>query len=71
MLTRDRELWAMALHVEREHGEDGQAFIVAQMERNRLLGEQAGIDLWAGVARRFEQLQRSADGGFLDHKAAD
>lgn len=46
----------MALHVEREHGADAPAFIAAQAERNRLAGEQGGVDLWEAVARRFSQL---------------
>lgn len=59
-MTRDQELWAMALHVEREHGADGPAFIIAQAERNRLAGERAGVDLWEAVGQRFEQLQSRA-----------
>lgn len=56
MLTRDQELWAMALHVEREHGDNGPQFIAEQIERNRLAGEQGGVDLWEAVRRRFAQL---------------
>lgn len=55
-MTRDQELWAMALHVEREHGDAGRAFIAAQAERNRLAGEQGGVDLWEAVRWRLDQL---------------
>ena len=46
----------MALYVEREHGAYGPSFIAAQAERNRLAGEQGGVDLWAAVGRRFAKL---------------
>ena len=57
-LTRDRELWAMALHVEREHGEAGPHFISEQIERNAAAGEQGGVDLWKAVGRRYKALSR-------------
>lgn len=46
----------MALHVEREQGEGGQQFIAEQIERNRLAGEQGGVDLWEAVGRRFQEI---------------
>lgn len=55
-MTRDQELWAMALHVEQRHGERAAAFIAAQIERNRFVGERGGVDLWEAVGRRFDQL---------------
>lgn len=55
-MTRDQELWAIVLHVEREHGGDGPAFIAEQIGRNALEGEQGGIELWTEVARRYERL---------------
>lgn len=55
-MTRDQELWAMALHVERHHGADGPRFIAEQIERNAAAGEQGGVDLWEAVGRRFSQL---------------
>lgn len=58
-LTSDQELWAMALHVEREHGAEGPAFIAEQIERNALAGEPAGVNLWRDVARRFDQLVKT------------
>jgi hypothetical protein len=33
MLTRDKELWAMALWVEKHHGEDGAAFIAQRIKQ--------------------------------------
>lgn len=54
-MTRDQELWAMALHVERHQGANGPRYIVEQIERNARLGELGGVDLWEEVARRFYQ----------------
>ena len=61
-MTRDQELWAMALHVERHHGADGPSFIAEQIGRNALAGEPGGIELWEGVARRYRQLSERAVG---------
>ena len=63
-MTRDQELWGMALHVERHHGADGPRFISEQVVRNALVGEPGGVDLWKAVARRFEQLAQDMDGSY-------
>lgn len=57
-MTRDQELWSMALHVERHHGTNGPQFIAGQIERNRLAGEQSGVDLWEAVAVKVKSLER-------------
>jgi hypothetical protein len=53
MMTRDQELWAMALWVEKHHGEQGAAFIAAQIERLVLHGEEGGVALWREVEDRY------------------
>lgn len=55
-MKREAELWAMALWVERHHGEQGTAFIAAQIERNASAGEQGGVDLWQAVQLRLDRL---------------
>ena len=60
-MTRDQELWAMALHVERERGEGGPQFIAEQIERNLLDDEQGGVRLWLAVAERFQKLLSRAE----------
>lgn len=57
-MTRDKELWALALGVEKHHGADGPRFIAERVGELALAGEAGGVDLWRGVAARFDRLQR-------------
>ncbi len=59
VLTRDQELWGVALWVEKNHGEGGPAFIAKQIERLALEGDEVGVAMWRTVAERFDQLCRS------------
>ena len=55
-LTRDQELWGMALWGEKQHGKNGAAFIddkIGQLSRAK---DNQGVALWQDVARRLEQL---------------
>ena len=56
MVTRDRELWALALWVEKHHGTDGLIFIAKKIADLMIAGEPGGVDLWREVAERFEKL---------------
>ncbi|NKB15991.1 MAG: hypothetical protein HC774_02265 [Sphingomonadales bacterium] len=56
-VTRDHEIWAMALWVEKHHEIEGDDFIadrIASLEAN---GEQAGAALWLQVQKRYSQLR--------------
>ena len=55
MLTRDQELWGMALWVDKHHGDAGE-FIASKIDQLYQAGEQDGARLWQNVARRYEQL---------------
>ena len=57
-LTRDQELWACALAVEREHGEG--AFLHACFEIDRLdtEGQRAAANVWREVLKRIEALEK-------------
>lgn len=57
-MTRDEELWACALAVEREHGES--AFLHAAMEIDRLDAEDEGdaAGVWREVLNRLNALER-------------
>ena len=57
MVTRERELWALALWVEKHHGANGPRFIAEKVGKLALEGEQGGVDLWREVARRYDSLQ--------------
>jgi hypothetical protein len=56
-MTRDKELWALALHVERKHGVDGPRYIAEQLGKCALAGDRGGIDFWHAVAVRFDKMR--------------
>lgn len=55
-MTRDQEIWGIALWVKTNHGESGQKFIAEQIGRLATGGDDEGISLWREVARRYEEL---------------
>ena len=55
-LSRDAELWAMALWVEKHHGENGWFHIAQQQDRLLEAGDRNGVALWNLVGERFETL---------------
>lgn len=59
-MTRDQELWACALAIEREHGAG--AFLHAAMEIDRLdaEGEREAAGVWREVLKRLELLESRA-----------
>ena len=58
-VTREQELWAMALWVEKHHGENGWFHIVQRQDQLLAEGELGGVALWRKVGARFEALQRA------------
>ena len=56
-ITREQEIWAMALWVDREHGEDAEEFIAGKVLHFEHLGDERGQRLWVQVARRYVQLK--------------
>lgn len=57
-LTHERELWAIALYVEKHHGADGPRFIAEKIGKLALDGDTEGIETWKAVAARYEKLQK-------------
>ncbi len=55
-LTREQELWGMALWVEKAHGSRGPSFIAEKIDLLARSGEEDGARLWREVARRFDSL---------------
>lgn len=55
-LTRDQELWGMALWGEKAHGNRGPSFIAGRIDALARSGEKDGARLWQEVARRFDRL---------------
>ena len=59
-MTREQEIWGVALWVEKNHGEGGSKFIAEQIGRLATGGDDEGISLWREVARRYEQLNATS-----------
>lgn len=60
-VTREQEVWALALWVDREHGDDGEQFITERVLHFDAQGDMGGRQLWMNVARRFVDLRTSMD----------
>lgn len=56
-LTRDQELWALALWVERQHGADGWLHIAQEQDRLLADNDLAGAAMWRKVGERYDQLR--------------
>lgn len=59
-LTRDQELWGVALWVEKHHGTNSWFHIAQQKDRLLATGDFGGIQMWDEVERRIEALQSNA-----------
>jgi len=60
-MTRDQELWGMALWVEKKHGDEGWLFIAQQQDRWLAEGDLDGMKLWREVDVRFTKLVETQD----------
>ena len=61
MMTRDQEIWGIALWVEKAHGANGWFHIAQQQDRLIAQGDFDGLPLWRAVQKRFEALQASPE----------
>lgn len=60
--TRDQELWALALSIERRHGANGPRVIAEKIGAFALAGEASGVELWqkcGEAVRAAAQSERS------------
>ncbi len=57
VLTRDQELWAAALWVERNHGDNGLDHVAREVERLAAEGDESGVATWGSIAERYKQLR--------------
>ncbi len=55
-LSKDQELWAVALWVEEHHGDEADLYIAGQMDRLLAEGDFDGVGMWRNVRERFEAL---------------
>lgn len=54
--TRDKELWALALSIEKRHGAEGPRVIAEKIGAFAASGEDGAVELWRAVADRYEKL---------------
>lgn len=59
ILTRDQELWGVALWVEKAHSENAQGYMAEQVTRLAEAGDAAGIAMWRAVAERYDKLREN------------
>jgi hypothetical protein len=57
MLTRDAELWACALAIEREHGASAFLHAAMQIDAHEERGECLAASVWRDVLKRLEALE--------------
>ena len=58
-MTPEQQVWAVALWVEKHHGEDGPTYIAEQIGRLALAGDEAGVAMWRRVAARYSELKQA------------
>jgi len=58
VMPDDRELWACALQVERQHGKDAPRFVAERIGALAVSGDNQGIATWKAIAHRLDQLSR-------------
>jgi len=61
-ITREQELWAIALWVEKTHGVNGGFYIAQQQDRLLADGDLAGVKAWRRIGARFDQLMITDEG---------
>lgn len=52
----DRELWACALQVQKQHGEGANLFVAERIGTLALAGDEAGVATWKEIRRRLDML---------------
>jgi hypothetical protein len=55
-ITRDQELWACALHVEKQHGKAAASHCVDRMAELKAAGDDEGAMFWYSVLERLAAL---------------
>lgn len=56
MITHERELWACALLIEREHGDDAATWISKRIDELAAEGDVDGVVRWKSIAEKLALL---------------
>lgn len=57
-MNPEQEIWAVALHIERQHGERAPMFVAERIGALAIVGDMAGVDRWKAIAAALDQLRR-------------
>jgi len=60
-VTREHEIWALALSVERKHGENAARYIAQRVAAFEQSGPPDAVALWRQVQRRYKQLSPTSE----------
>ena len=55
-MTRDEELWACALEVIKQHGDEAPLHVGRRIYDLTLKGELAGVETWMAIAEKIDAL---------------
>ena len=55
-MASEHKLWAIALKIERDHGDSGPRHIAQMIGAAAIAGEWDAVTMWKAIAARFEQL---------------
>lgn len=55
-MISDKELWACAAQVEKQHGDRAPHFITERMMTLAAAGDEDGVATWKGISDRYDQL---------------
>jgi len=61
-MADDRELWACAVQVERQHGKSAPRFVAERIGDLALAGDEQGVATWKMIAERLDKLNQIGDG---------
>ena len=60
-VTCEQEIWALALSVERKHGENAASYIAERVAAFERSGPPKAVALWRQVQRRYAQLSPTSE----------
>lgn len=58
-MTRDQELWGIALWLDKTHGDEAPAHIANEVARLAASGDSDGVAMWRDVAERYDRLRQT------------
>jgi hypothetical protein len=64
-MSRERELWACATALLRQHGDQAPKIVAERVGALALEGDEGGIATWVAIATRMDQLRCDAEAGVL------